>query len=133
MKRVREAIGIVENTSVLDRIIRTLIGVALLVPMIVQLQVSMTDPEAIKELTWQSYAALISVYPLMTAMLGWDPFYAMFHARTCGTSDRNRCGTVSYQVDAALGHHPDHDKGYEVHGREESERVRGVDYDGNFV
>ncbi len=133
MKRVREVIGVVENISVVDRIIRVLIGLALVAGMVVQIQISMTHPELAKSLTWESYAALASFYPLLTAMLGWDPFYALFHARSCGTSDRNRCGTVSYQVDAALGHHPDHDKGYEVHGRDERERVHGVDLGGNYV
>lgn len=133
MKRVREAIGVVENISVLDRVVRLLIGMALVAGLVVQIRLSMTQPELAKALTWETYAALASFYPLLTAMLGWDPIYALFHARSCGTSERNRCGTVGYQVEAALGHHPDHDKGYEIHGRDASERVKGVDLGGNYV
>lgn len=133
MKRVRMAIGVVENISVWDRIIRFLIGIALLVPVVYQLQVSMTSPELVSDLSWESYAALASFYPLLTAMLGWDPFYSLFHAKSCGTTDRNRCGTLGYQIDAALGHHVDHDKGYEIHGRDEKERVKGVDVGGNYL
>src|SRR3569833_2742652 len=76
--------------------------------------------------------ALLTV-PIFTAMMGWDPFYAAFHAQSCGASERSRCGSFRYEMDTALGHHPDHDKGYEVHALKPEEHVRPYPYDGGRV
>lgn len=49
---------------------------------------------------------LVSIYPLMTTMLGQDPFYNLAGIRSCNDSGRNQCGTFPYQVKAAMGHTP---------------------------
>ena len=49
---------------------------------------------------------LASLYPLMTAMIGWDPLYAIFHVRSCSRAGRNQCGTLPYQLKAFAGHAP---------------------------
>ena len=62
---------------------------------------------------WHGYVMLLGIYPALTAILGWDPIYALFNIRSCGGTARNACGTFPYEVDAAMGHHPtvdqDHD------------------------
>jgi hypothetical protein len=62
---------------------------------------------------WHAAGMLLSVYPGMTGMLGWDPFYALVGIKTCDLSERNQCGTLPFQIDAALGHHPIPDKDYD--------------------
>jgi hypothetical protein len=58
-------------------------------------------------------AVLLAVYPLMTTAMGWDPFYALFGARSCSVEGgRNQCGTFPYQVDSALGNEPRPRKGH---------------------
>lgn len=126
MKALREQLGVIENMGLVDRMLRTLIGLLLLVPIIVV--VANVEP-----IGWQFYATIGSTYLLLTAMLGWDPFYAMFHARTCGASEKNRCGSFEYEKEAMLGHHPDHDKAYEVHALKPGERVQPFKYDGGRV
>ena len=56
---------------------------------------------------WYYVVLLLSIYPFWTAMAGWDPIYAAFKIKTCrDNSERNPCGTLPYQLDAAMGHHP---------------------------
>lgn len=61
--------------------------------------------------TFHVVLMLISIYPLVTAILGWDPLYSAVGLRSCDTSKRNRCGSFPYEVDTALGgHHFDQPK-----------------------
>lgn len=57
---------------------------------------------------------LLSIYPLMTTLMGWDPVYQIFGARSCSIEGgRNVCGTFPYEVDAALGHNPEPERSYD--------------------
>lgn len=56
-----------ENLSTPDRIVRALVGVALV---FVSSMLLVLSPALIGLL------CLLAVYPLMTAMIGWDPFIA---------------------------------------------------------
>jgi hypothetical protein len=50
---------------------------------------------------------LLSIYPLMTTIMGWDPLYQLFGARTCSLkAGQNVCGTFPFELDAALGNNP---------------------------
>ena len=52
-------------------------------------------------------AVIAAIYPLITAMIGWDPFYEVFLARSRKLeAERNQCGTLQYEADAALGYTP---------------------------
>lgn len=106
MEKVVEKLGVVQNLGLVDRGFRFAIGIAL----ITFAAITLVTGSAV---TWQGFAILFSIYPLMTGMLGIDPVYSLFHKKTCGLNDRNQCGTIPYQVDAAMGHHPVPDKGYE--------------------
>jgi hypothetical protein len=100
MKRLSAKLEVIQNMGWLDRVLRAVAGAALLA-------FAMTAMMASNEnLTWALYAVLASVYPLLTAIVGWDPIYEMMTVRTCGMSDRNPCGTFPFEVDAALGHRP---------------------------
>src|SRR3569833_4498072 len=116
MRGISEKFGVLENMGFADRSARAVIGALLTVPIII----AMTNVEPI---VWQLYTTLVAFYLLITAMMGWDPFYAAFHAQSCGASDRSLCGSFRYEMDTALWHHPDHDKGYEVHALKPEELV----------
>ena len=106
MKQALARLTEVHNLGLVDRVVRVLFGAALMGGAITSLFNSSV-------VTWQVYAALFAVYPLMTGMLGWDPLYAVGHTKTCDLSDRNRCGTFPYQIDAILGRNPISDEGHE--------------------
>jgi len=55
---------------------------------------------------WESLLIIISIYPFMTGMIGADPLYLLGHIRSCDSSDRNQCGTLPYQIAAAIDHIP---------------------------
>ncbi len=108
MERRRNKMGVIYNIGLLDRVVRFIVGFALLAAG----AIAMTMSPVITG--WETLAVLVSVYPLLTAILGWDPLYAMFGARSCRLDGgRNQCGTIPYEVDAALGHNPKPDRGFE--------------------
>jgi hypothetical protein len=100
MERTNVKLTVVHNIGLVDRIVRALLGSA----MIAGAVISMYMTQAIM---WETYAILIAVYPLLTAILGWDPFYSMFRVRSCNLEGgRNLCGTLPFEVDATLGNNP---------------------------
>lgn len=94
--------SVVQNMGLVDRAARFLIGGALVGVALDYYE--MKHPPIGPGL--QLLMVGISVYPLMTAMIGWDPFYALFHVRSCSGSGRNQCGTLPYQVKAMIGRAP---------------------------
>ena len=90
-----------QNVGAIDRTIRVVLGFAMLgVPYFQLLQ-----PGAMIEY-WQAVSMMISIYPCLTGILGYDPIYGLFSVKSCDTSNRNQCGSFPYQVDALLGHNP---------------------------
>lgn len=94
-------IGVIQNLGWIDRVFRFTIGVVLLaMPCFLILSGAM-------EVTWYLVGSmLLSVYPLITSMIGVDQIYRFFNVKSCGTSNRNQCGTFPYEIDAALGNNP---------------------------
>ncbi|MFQ5468711.1 MAG: DUF2892 domain-containing protein [Gammaproteobacteria bacterium] len=94
-------IAVFQNLGAVDRVIRVVLGTVLLGGAIINMQ-------TIGAITaWHALAGLVSVYPFLTGILGWDPFYSMFGARSCNIDGgRNACGSFPYEVDAAAGHNP---------------------------
>lgn len=108
MERIRNRLGVVYNIGLFDRAIRFIGGFALLAAGAVGMSITPTIT------TWEALAVLVAVYPIMTSILGWDPLYALFGARSCSIEGgRNQCGTLPYEVDSMLGHDPEPDKGFE--------------------
>ena len=101
MKKLRAKLRVIQNLGWLDRVLRILAGAAIL---IYPLYLIVTNDSL--ESQWPVYSMLLSIYPWLTGITGFDPVYALLGLCTCGTSERNPCGTFPYEVDAALGHHP---------------------------
>ena len=52
-------------------------------------------------------AILVAIYPLITTIIGHDPFYQLIGKRSCSLKEgRNQCGTFGYEVKSALGDTP---------------------------
>lgn len=101
MKYIREKLRVPQNLGWMDRVIRILVGsVMLLYPVYLVLITESTQAQ------WPFYSMLLSIYPWLTGIVGYDPIYKLFSFRTCNTSGTNPCGTFPYEVDAALGNKP---------------------------
>jgi len=95
------------NIGIFDRVGRFFVGGALLFFGAIS-SVNSGNVEV-----WEAVTMLLAIYPLMTCVMGWDPFYHIFGYRTGEERGRNVTGTFPYQVDAALGNNPVPDKDYE--------------------
>ncbi len=103
MQTVVKKLRTIQNIGFVDRIIRGVIAVLVigLPPLALVFGGSVS---------WHGYVILLGIYPALTAILGWDPFYVLFNVRSCGSSRRNRCGTFPFEVNAALGRNTSVDK-----------------------
>lgn len=90
----------VQNLGLADRVIRFSAGAALMG----YAAYDLVQGAAFSG--WHAFAMLAAVYPLMTGMLGWGPFYAMLGVKSCGVDGRNQCGSFPYEVRSALGRAP---------------------------
>lgn len=107
MSKIRGKAVPAENIGLVDRMGRFFGGGALMTFGV--LSALLTKHDVLSAL-----AILLAVYPLMTTIMGWDPFYELFGARSCTLEGgRNQCGTLPYEVDAALGNKPQPMEGYE--------------------
>jgi len=97
----------IQNLGLEDRTVRFLLGTALIAYGVISI--------ALKGSTMMPAVAIVAgIYPLMTTSVGWDPFYQLFNVRTCAAGGgRHQCGTLPYELDAALGHNPKPDRGRE--------------------
>jgi len=107
MDRVKGNMQDPHNMGLVDRAVRFFVGGALLFVGVISLVLT----EGVQ--MWQALTVLVSIYPLMTCMMGWDPVYQIFGLRTGAEHGRNVTGTFPYQVDAAMRHNPKPEKGYE--------------------
>ena len=107
MEMTTSRVAPVHNVGLADRTLRFLIGVVLLGYGVLGI--------ALGGSSWDTaIAILLSIYPLMTSIVGWDPNYHVLRMRTCSIEHgRNQCGTLPYEVDAALGHNPAPPAGHE--------------------
>ena len=107
MSKISGKIAPAENIGLVDRMVRFFGGGALMSYGVIS--ALLTGHNVVS-----AAAILLAVYPLMTTIMGWDPIYQLFGARTCTLDGgRNQCGTLPYEVDAALGHKPQPKEGYE--------------------
>jgi len=98
----KSRINVVEqNLGMWDRIFRFILGcIMLAVP-----YYYMTQTGKMVE-AWYGWSMVISVYPFLTSIIGCDVLYNFFHVKSCDLSNRNRCGSFPFEVDAFLGHNP---------------------------
>ena len=107
MSRIKGKMPPAENIGLVDRMVRFFAGGILMTYGV--LSAFLTGHDVVS-----ATAILLAVYPLMTTMMGWDPFYEIFGARSCQLEGgRNQCGTLPYELDSALGHEPKPDEGYD--------------------
>ena len=107
MTRLKGHMQDLHNISIIDRVGRFFVGGALMFIGVISSVVSANVE------VWEAVVMLLAVYPLMTCIMGWDPFYHIVGFRTGGETGRNVTGTFPYQVDAAMGNDPTPDEGYE--------------------
>lgn len=96
----------VQNMGWADRTVRFAVGIAMVVVVLMEI-------ESGGSLGMVAYLPILAIYPLMTAILGWDPLYSAGHVRSCDSTGRNQCGTFPYEVEAALGKKLECDNGYD--------------------
>lgn len=104
--RYAHSFGPVQNMGWVDRSVRFAIGIVMVV-------IALMAIEGGGELGALAYLPIIAIYPLLTAVLGWDPLYAVSHVRSCDASGSNQCGTFPYEVETALGKKLECDDGYD--------------------
>ena len=89
-----------QNLGMCDRIIRFCIGsVMLALP-----YYYITHGQSMEPL--YAWSMLLSIYPFLTSIAGCDITYKLFNVKSCDLSQRNRCGSFPFEVDAFLGHKP---------------------------
>jgi hypothetical protein len=102
METVRTRLGVIQNLALTDRLLRLVLTALLLAWPMIDLLVAGNVLNG-----WHAASWLVSAYIGLTGFVGWDPLYHLFGYRSCSIdSERNQCGTLPYQVDAAMGHHP---------------------------
>lgn len=101
-------IGTVQNLGWKDRLIRIVLGTVMVTAPLTVL--GMASPiwldDAMTVSPFLYIVLLAALYPFWTATSGWDPIYSAAGFKTCGDSERNPCGTLPYELDAAMGRHP---------------------------
>lgn len=103
MFNVAKKLRTMRNVGFIDRILRGVIAV-----LVIGLPLAYGG-----SFSWHGYVILLGIYPALTAILGWDPLYALFNVRSCGSSQRNQCGTFPFEVKAALGRNISVDKDHD--------------------
>jgi hypothetical protein len=98
--------GVVENLGWPDRGIRIMIGTALVAVPLTIIAIEGPMNHGTTGAAWLYVALLLALYPFWTTAIGWDPVYSLFNVRTCGGSEKNPCGTLPYELDAAMGNKP---------------------------
>lgn len=105
--QTKDKIAPVQNIGLTDRIVRFFVGGALLAVGCLWIAEGGAVPYGVG-------IALLSIYPLMTTMMGWDPVYQILGARSCRVDgDGNVCGTFPFELDSALGNRPIPKKSYD--------------------
>jgi hypothetical protein len=98
---------VVENLGWLDRVIRIMLGTVLVaVPFTIITMNAFRLDEGASISGWLYVVMLLALYPFWTSAIGWDPIYQLFNICSCGGTEKNPCGTLPYELDAAAGRHP---------------------------
>lgn len=87
LERIRAKLTLLQNVGRWERLARFLAGTALgAYGILIALQ---------GRAVWPTVAVLASMYPVISAMVGWDPLYHVFGVRTCG----RHCRQVPFELD----------------------------------
>ncbi len=96
-----------QNLGLVDRILRVVIGFGMLLggAAYVMMGEGFSSFAAVEPSVL--VLMLASVYPTLTGILGMDPIYLLLGIRSCSDNGRNECGTLPYQIKAAMGTAPE--------------------------
>lgn len=87
----------IQNIGLIDRVVRMLVGIAM---------ISIWFFYPVESVSmWFAILPLLGVFPLLSGIIGWCPIYAMFHTKSCGTDEHNSCGTLPDQFDHMIHPH----------------------------
>lgn len=103
---LKQRAGVVENLGWPDRGIRIMLGTVLVAVPLTIIAIKGPIIQGTSLSAWLYVAILAALYPFWTTAIGWDPIYQLFKVRSCGGSEKNPCGTLPYELDAAAGRHP---------------------------
>ncbi len=103
-------IPVVQNLSWWDRVLRFAVTWAVF-------GVTALHLDQVQVVSWHAYVFLFGIYPMMTAMWGWDPIMHILHRKTCDRSEFNRCGSFPFEVLSAAGFRLHCFHGYDCHVR----------------
>ena len=109
IQKTRSANLVPQKLGWLDRIIRFIIGTALIASPVTFLTLSPETPTWLSDgvpMAWPYYVILIAIFPLLTAILGCNPLFALISIRSCGTSAHNPCSTFPFELEVAAGSNP---------------------------
>lgn len=91
---------LVQNESLIDRSLRVIAGCLMLVVPLLLLVTTDTLSHI-----WLSLSMLLSIYFILSGVIGVDPLYYLFNKKSCDLTERNRCGTLPSQYDAMFHYH----------------------------
>lgn len=125
MITVSQNVRPIQNMGLVDRVLRAVIGGGVLGTIVFYYAFS----SPLLSDGWEFLVVAVSLYPIWTAVTGWDPFYSLFDIKSGKDTGRNQCGTFPYQIEAALGRAPtycdvDVERSLEACHREARERPR---------
>ena len=81
---------VLQNVGAIDRTIRVVIGLCMI-------GVWFFYPiESVS--MWFAALPLLGILPVLSGILGWDPFYALFGKKTCGRDADHPCGSYPDQL-----------------------------------
>ena len=87
----------IQNIGLIDRVVRMLVGIAM---------ISTWFFYPIESVSmWFAILPLLGVFPLLSGIIGWCPIYALFHTKSCGMDKHNSCGTLPDQFDHMIHPH----------------------------
>ena len=86
-----------QNIGLIDRIFRGAIALHVI-------GLPLFSLEQAGLLSWHGYVILLGVYPALTSILGWDPFYVLFRVSSCEASYHEQRGMLPYEMNAGLGY-----------------------------
>jgi len=89
--------NVLQNIGIIDRTSRVIIGS-------VMVGVWFVYPIASVSM-WFALLPLLGVFPLITGILGWCPVYGLLKTKSCGSDERNSCGTFPDQLDHLIHPH----------------------------
>lgn len=93
----------IQNLGLFDRILRV-VGASVIFAWVISSIASGSHVNG-----WQALLMLLAIYPFMTGMLGYGPFYAALGVRSCSLEGRNRCGSFPAEVMAFFKEAPGRD------------------------